>query len=153
MKMARQGMPPKQNYTRPDGRRGYADGDSYRRAMGSAPPQVPSNPTSHAKATKRYGVDGSKLPGATASSTGENPARQPYTDPVPASTPGMAHTDRAPLGGTAQVVGWLDGKFHPVVHANTNKHGGDGVDDPRLRTDGSRGLSWHATGGAQGERS
>src|SRR5579871_1095585 len=135
MKMARYGMPPKQNYTRPDGRRGYADGDSYRRAMGSAPPQVPNNPVVHSKATKDYGRQGSNLSSATYSSTGEQPVRGPYVDQVPASTPGMAHTDRAPLGGTQRTVGWINGEFRPIVHANSGKHGGDGIDDRALRTD------------------
>lgn len=98
-------------------------------------------------------ADGSKLEGATHRSTSESPATLERR-PLPPSLPPTAHRERAEP--SVRVVGWApdgSGRHIPATHRNANKHGLDGIHDPRSSTDDSRGQAWSASGGEHGRQS
>jgi hypothetical protein len=92
-------------------------------------------------------TQGSKLDGATHSSTGEQPAGL-YRDPVPPSIP---QTNRPRATEHREVVGWLNGVHHANTHPNTQKHDPGHSSGRRANTDAAPGQAHSASGGAFGK--
>lgn len=96
-------------------------GDTDVGLAGSKRESVGPNPQVGSKATRKYGIDGSKLPGATNASTGTQPVlAADRSAKLPGALPAR---DRQAGKMTSEHVGYrADGSFKEQTHPNTGKH-------------------------------
>jgi hypothetical protein len=105
----------------------YASGAAYRaalrgdtdRGLTGRTESVGPNPQVKSKAVKRYGVDGSELPGATNRSTGVQPAPLDRGGNIPGALP--ARDLKAGKPATER-VGYVNGTYKVPTFPNTGKH-------------------------------